>query len=75
MGKENLSEGHQLVIGGGFKNAETAVQVAKGCCKDVPALKSDHEEADTSSYYMESMLLRVCQRIIVQSPDTNVVVL
>jgi len=39
--------GQQIVLGGGFRNGETAVRVIKGHCKDWTSLRSNHEEADT----------------------------
>ena len=43
---DNLLEGAQIVIGGGFKNAQRSVLINRGNCEDLVPLKSDHEEAD-----------------------------
>ncbi|KAK3734694.1 hypothetical protein QZH41_002113 [Actinostola sp. cb2023] len=76
IGKERLTDPQQLVIGGGTKDGERAVRITHNHCEDVAALKSNHEEADTR------MLLHAkhashagSSRIVIQSPDTDVLVL
>ncbi|KAI8487179.1 hypothetical protein Bbelb_349770 [Branchiostoma belcheri] len=72
----HLSPGQELIIGGGFSDATKAVRItSNGCNVRVEELICDHEEADTR------MILHACQasasmqRIIIQSPDTDVAVL
>ena len=72
IGKEELQEGQILVIGGGFEQNEKVVLVKAEEAVDIAALHSDHEEADTR------LLLHAASdypRIVVQSPDTDVIVL
>jgi hypothetical protein len=49
IGVDNLLDGQELVIGGGFKNATRSVLVVKGHREDLLNLKSDHEEAHTTA--------------------------
>ena len=47
IGADNLLEGQQLVIDGGFRNAQRSVLVNRGHCEDLVPLKSHHEKAGT----------------------------
>ena len=44
-------------------------------CEDVPALKSNHEEADTRLLLHAKQASRPDSRIVIESPDTDVLVL
>ena len=75
LGVKHLLDGQQIVIGGGFKDAQKSVMITSGHCEDLVALKSDHEEADTRLLLHAAHASRDHSRIVVQSPDTDVVVL
>ena len=47
LGRQHLSPGKSLIIGGGFKNGRRAVIVRWSHQEDIFDLESDHEEADT----------------------------
>jgi hypothetical protein len=47
LGRQHLSPGKSLIIGGGFKNGRRAVMVRWSHQEDIFDLESDHEEADT----------------------------
>ena len=68
MGQHTLLEGQQLVIGGEFNRA---VAVIKGQY----TLRSDHEEADTRLLLHAKHASEDHERIVIQSPDTDVVLL
>ena len=40
-----------IIIDEGFKDAQKSVMITSGHCKNVVALKSDHEEADCTAHY------------------------
>ena len=76
FGQEMLPLNKSIVIGGGFKDGKRCVVITRGCCRDVEDLQSDHEEADTrlllhAKYVSEAE----AGRIVIQSPDTDVLVL
>ena len=62
-GKEQLAGGKKLVIGGGYKDSAIAVSISNGALEFTEPLACSHEEADTRS------------RVIIESPDTDVLVL
>ena len=75
IGKEELEEGQILVIGGGFEDNEKVVLVKAEEAVDIAALHSDHEEADTRLLLHAKHAASDYPRIVVQSPDTDVIVL
>ena len=76
MGHSMLHEGQQLYIGGGHKNdTERAILISRGQQIVVEALNSNHEEADTRLLLHAKHASMNHQRIIIQSPDTDVAVL
>jgi len=48
--------------------------VARGKCRDDQTLRSNHEEADTRMILYAKHAARANRRLILQSPDTNVLV-
>ena len=75
IGKEKLAANKKLIIAGGYKEGERVVCVSREVCEDLEDLSSDQEEADTR--LLLHAKYAACQetRIIVQSPDTDVLVL
>ncbi|CAH3026402.1 unnamed protein product [Porites evermanni] len=73
----HLRESTQLVIGGGFKDGERCVAITRDSCVDVEDLKSNQEEADTRMLLHAKYAAGQCQeaKIVIQSPDTDVLVL
>ncbi|CAH3159169.1 unnamed protein product, partial [Porites lobata] len=73
----HLQESTQLVIGGGFKDGERCVAITRDSCVDVEDLKSNQEEADTRMLLHTKYAAGQCQeaKIVIQSPDTDVLVL
>lgn len=63
------------MIGGGFRDGEKAVKVTRGQCREVQALRSNHEEADTRMILHANHAARAERRLVIQSPDTDVLVL
>ena len=63
------------MIGGGFRDDEKAVTVTRGQCREVEALRSNHEEADTRMILHVNHAVRADRRLVIQSPDTDVLVL
>jgi len=63
------------VIGGGFRDGEKAVTVTRGQCREVQALRSNHEEADTRMILHANHAARADRRLVIQSPETDVLVL
>lgn len=77
LGQRHLRESTQLVIGGGFKDGERCVAITRDSCVDVEDLKSNQEEADTRMLLHAKYAAGQCQeaKIVIQSPDTDVLVL
>ena len=77
LGQRHLRESTQLVIGGGFKDEERCVAITRDSCVDVEDLKSNQEEADTRMLLHAKYAAGQCQeaKIVIQSPDTDVLVL
>ena len=73
--KLKLHHGQQLVLAGGFKEEEEVILVTEGSSASLEALKSNHEEADTRMLLHARHASLDHNRIIVQSPDTDVAVL
>lgn len=63
------------MIGGGFRDGEKAVTVTRGQCRVVQALTSNHEEADTRMILHANHAARADRRLVIHSPDTDVLVL
>ena len=74
MAKHLLPADKELVIGGGTTDGLLALSIKNGHCHEVPALDSDHEEADTRMLLHAQNASQDAQRII-QSPDTDVLLL
>ena len=70
-----MAFGKKLIIGGGLKDGERAVCITKTTCEDLEELRSNHEEADTRLLLHAKYATQSSSRIIVQSPDTDVLVL
>ena len=62
-------------IGGGFKECNKAVLVIKGSTSPILPLLSDHEEADTRMILHAQDASHDHDRVVVQSPDTDVAIL
>jgi len=75
IGNEKLPVHKKLIIGGGFKDGERAVCITQETCEDIEELSSDHEEADTRMLLHAKYASTPETRIIIQSPDTDVLVL
>ena len=67
---KDLPEDKEFVIGG-----ETAFLAKNGQCYEVPALNSDHEEADTRMLLHAQHASETSQRVVILSPDTDVLIL
>ena len=63
------------MIGGGFRDGEKTVTVARGQCSDDQMVRSNHEEADTRMILHANHAARANRRLVVHSPDTDVLVL
>lgn len=75
MAQKQLQRGQMIVLGGCFKDVEKTLQVTKEGCEYVPPLLSDHEEADTRILLHAKHAAETHNRIVIQSPDTDVAVL
>ena len=75
IGAEELQEGQTLVIAGGFADNEKVVLVRQGEAIEMTELYSGHEEADTRLLLHAKHAASDFLRIVVQSPDTDVLVL
>ena len=75
LGRENMANAKKLIIGGGLKDGERTMCITKTTCKDLEELRSNHEEADTRLLLHAKYATQSSSRIIVQSPDTDVIVL
>ena len=77
LGQRHLRESTQLVIGGRCKDGERCVAITRDSCVDVEDLKSNQEEADTRMLLHAKYAAGQCQeaKIVIQSPDTDVLVL
>ena len=70
-----LKEGEELVIGGGFTDCNQAVSVKRGITARIEELQSDQEDADTRLLLPAKHESQSNNRVIVQSPDTDVAVI
>ena len=75
LGEHQLPPQKELVIGGGFRDGEKAVTVTRGQCREVQALRSNQEEADTRMILHAKYAARTDRRLVIQSPDTAVLIL
>ena len=75
IGQDRLTEGKELVIGGGHQDGEKAVRISRGHCGDVVELRSNHEEADTRMLLHARHAANATTRVVIQSPDTDVLAL
>lgn len=74
-GQEKLPENKKIVATGGFKDVERAVSFSRGTSTDIPGLQSNHEEAYTRLLQHVKDTADIASRIVIQSPDTNVLVI
>ena len=74
LGQAQPSPQKELVIGGGFRDGEKTVTVVRGQCRDDQTLCSNHEEADTRMILQAKHAARANRRLVLQSPDTDVLV-
>ena len=74
-GKEQLAGGKKLVIGGGYKDSEIAVSISNGVLEFTEPLACSHEEADTRLLLHDKHASSSTSRVIMESPDTDVLVL
>ena len=74
-GKEQLVDGKKLVIGGGYKDGKIAVSITNGASEFTEPLECSHEEADTRLLLHAKHASSSRSRVIIQSPDTDVLVL
>ena len=75
ISSQELHHGQVLVLGGGFKECNKAVLVVKGLIRPFRPLQSDHEEADTRMILHAHDASQDHDRVVIQSPDTDVAVL
>ncbi|CAH3173624.1 unnamed protein product [Porites lobata] len=76
LGKKKLPQGKCLVIGGGCSDGESSLHIRR----DHPTvtlsdLQANHEEADTRLLFHAKHASQPDSRIIIHSPDTDVLVL
>lgn len=74
-GQEKLPENKKIVTTGGFKDVERAVSFSRGTSMDIPGLQSNHEEAYTRLLQHVKDTADNASRIVIQSPDTDVLVI
>ena len=70
-----MAANKKLIIAGGYKEGERLVRVTREVCEDLEDLSSDQEKVDTTLLLHVKYATRPETRIIVQSPDTDVLVL
>ncbi|KAK3698753.1 hypothetical protein QZH41_004049 [Actinostola sp. cb2023] len=75
MGKRLLQSNKKLVIGGGMRDGVLALSIKNDRCVTVEELNADHEEADTRMLLHAEHASQDGQRIVIQSPDTDVLLL
>lgn len=74
-GKEQLADGKKLVIAGGYKDGMIAVSISNGALEFTEPLTCSHEEADTRLLLHAEHDSSSRSLVIIQSPDTDVLVL
>ena len=74
-GQEKLPENKKIIIGGGFRDERKGLSISRGTCSDIPGLQSNHEEADTHLLLHAKCASENAVRIVIQSPDTDVLVI
>lgn len=70
-----LDASQKVVLAGGFKDGMKTVSVSQNSTVFVPDLSSDHEEADTRLLLQAKNAAITHPRLVIQSPDTDVVIL
>ena len=70
-----IPEGKSLYIGGGFDDVLMTKRIVVNGVEECHDLFSDQEEADTRMLLHASHAAENCQRIVIDSPDTDVIVL
>ncbi|KXJ20012.1 hypothetical protein AC249_AIPGENE15286 [Exaiptasia diaphana] len=73
--KEKLLHTQTVVLAGGFSDGKEAVRVTQGREVSIAELQSDHEEADTRLLLHAKHAAVSHPRIVIQSPDTDVVLI
>ena len=74
-GKEQLADGKKLVIKSGYKDSETTVSISNRASKFTEPLACFHEEADTRMLLHAKHASSSRSWVIIQSPDTDVLIL
>ena len=72
IGQEKLPDNKKIVIEAGFKEGEKAVSISRSTCSDIPGLQSNQKEADTRLLLHAKCAAENAARIVIQSPDTDV---
>ena len=73
---KRLPADKELVIGGGATGGKLALSIKNGECTKVKALQCcDHEGADTRMLLHAKHASRDAQRVVIQSPDTDLLLL
>ena len=73
MAKQHLPADKELFIRGGATGGKLALSIKNGECTKVKALQyCDHEGADTRMLLHSKHASRDAQRVVIQSPDTDV---
>lgn len=76
LGMQRLQVGHQLIIAGGYTDGEIVKKIERGMLPaNMPFLFCNQEEADTRLLLHAKDAAQSCERIIIKSPDTDVLVL
>ena len=73
LAKRKLQGTKKLVLAGGFKDEKEVVLVTEGFSRTLEPLKSNQEKADTRMVLHAKHASLNHDRVIVQSPDTDVV--
>ena len=75
IAKQRLPAHKELVIVGGATDGQLALSIKNGECTEVTALYCNHEEADTRMLLHAKHASRDAQRAVIQSPNTDVLLL
>ena len=75
MAKQCLPADKELVIGGGATDGQLALSIKNGESTEVTALHCDLEEADPRMLLHAKHATRDAQRAVIQSPNTDVLLL
>lgn len=75
LGEHQLPLQKELVIRCGFRDGEKAVTVTRDQRREIQALRSNHKEADIRMILHAKYAARTDRRLVIQSPDTDVLIL